>query len=103
MVIKAADAISAGRPGARQESIGRYIERIKALEEIPGRFNGVKRAFAISAGREVRVLVDAQTLKDEDLAGLAKTVAETIEAEVGYPGKVKINVIRRTQTSEYTR
>ncbi|HBB03228.1 MAG: hypothetical protein US89_C0006G0037 [Candidatus Peregrinibacteria bacterium GW2011_GWF2_38_29] len=103
MVIKAADAISAGRPGARQESIGRYIERIKALEEIPGRFNGVKRAFAISAGREVRVLVDAQTLKDEDLAGLAKTVAETIESEVGYPGKVKINVIRRTQTSEYTR
>lgn len=103
MIIKAADAVSAGRPGARQESIGKYIERIRALEEISSGFQGVKKSFAMSAGREIRVLVDTQALGDESLGALAKDIAKKIEEEVGYPGKIKINVIRRTVTTEYTK
>ncbi len=103
MIVKAADAISAGRPGARQESIDKYLERIQALEEIPTRFEGVRKSFAISAGREIRVIVDPQTLNDEALGLLAKNIAKNIEEEVGYPGKIKINVIRRTVNVEYTK
>lgn len=103
MIVKAADAVSAGRPGARQESIERYIERIRFLEEIPTRFQGVKKSFAISAGREIRVVIDPQLLADKELEPLAKNIAKNIEEEVGYPGKIKINVIRRVINSEYTK
>ncbi|MBI5152670.1 DUF3552 domain-containing protein [Candidatus Peregrinibacteria bacterium] len=103
MIVKAADAISAGRPGARQESIGKYLERIRFLEEIPTRFEGVKKSFAMSAGREVRVMVDPTVVEDNALPSLAKNIAKNIEEEVGYPGKVKINVIKRTVNTEYTK
>lgn len=103
MIVKAADAISAGRPGARQESIEKYLERIQALEEIPTKFEGVKKSFAMSAGREVRVMVDPTTVADSALPTLAKNIAKNIEEEVGYPGKVKINVIKRTVNTEYTK
>ncbi len=96
MLVKAGDAISAGRPGARQETLEKYIARIKAIEEIGNSYEGVKKAFAISAGRELRVLVEPKTIKDKYLPELAKTVAEEIEENVGYPGKIKVNVIRRT-------
>lgn len=99
-IVKAADAISAGRPGARQESFEKYIQRIKALEETAQSFEGVKRAFAISAGREVRVMVDPETVNDERLSGLAKELAVKIEENIVYPGKIKINVIRRTKHTE---
>lgn len=99
-IVKAADAISAGRPGARQESFEKYIQRIKALEETAKSFEGVKRAFAISAGREVRVMVDPETVNDDRLSGLAKELAIMIEENIVYPGKIKVNVIRRTKHTE---
>jgi ribonucrease Y len=101
LLVKAGDAISATRPGARQESIEKYLERIRALENISSSYEGVSKAYAISAGREVRVIVEPGRLKDEDLPHLAKNIATEIQENVGYPGKIKINVIRRTQSSDY--
>jgi len=100
MLVKAGDAISAGRPGARQESLEKYIERIQAIEGISNSYEGVKKTFAISAGREVRVLVEATVLNDDDLKPLATNIAEEIQNSVAYPGKIKINVIRRTTNSD---
>lgn len=101
MLVKAGDAISAGRPGARQESLEKYIERINAIQDISTSYEGVSKAFAISAGREVRVLVEPQTLVDEDLPYLAQNIAEEIQQNVAYPGKIKINVIRRTKNVDF--
>ncbi len=103
MLVKAGDAISAGRPGARQESLEKYIERINAIQDISTSYEGVSKAFAISAGREVRVLVEPQTLKDEDLPYLAQNIAEEIQQNVAYPGKIKINVIRRSKNIDYAK
>lgn len=103
MLVKAGDAISAGRPGARQESIEKYIERIKAIEGISNSYEGVTKAFAISAGREVRVIVEPSVLNDDDLPDLAKNIAGEIQENVGYPGKIKINVIRRTQSFDHAK
>jgi len=100
MIVKAADAISAGRPGARQESIGKYLERLEALENTANTFEGVRNSFAISAGREVRVVVDPEVIKDEGMSPLAGNIAQKIEAELKYPGKIKVNVIRRTKHIE---
>jgi ribonuclease Y len=103
LLVKAGDAISAGRPGARQESIEKYLERIRALEGIANSYEGVSKAFAISAGREVRVLVEPVRLQDQDLPELAKAIADEIQEKVGFPGKIKINVIRRTQNVDYAK
>ena len=103
MLVKAGDAISAGRPGARQESIEKYIERIKAIEGIASKQEGVQKVFAISAGRELRVLVEPMKVGDVSLLPMAKDIATEIQANVGYPGKIKINVIRRIQTNEITK
>lgn len=103
MLVKAGDAISAGRPGARQESLEKYIERIQAIESISTSYEGVSKAFAISAGREVRVLVEPQRLKDEDLPYLAQNIAEEIQGNVAYPGKIKVNIIRRTKNVDYAK
>ncbi len=100
LIIKAADAVSASRPGARQESFDKYIERIRALEETATSYEGVKSAFAISAGRELRVLVDTEKVKDEGLKAIAEKMAEQIESEITYPGQIKVNVIRRTRHTE---
>jgi ribonuclease Y len=96
-----ADAISAGRPGARAESIEKYIERINALESISSSYEGVNKAFAMSAGREVRVIVEPTKLMDSDLPDLAKNIAKEIQESVAYPGRIKVNVIRRTQNVDY--
>ena len=103
MLVKAGDAISAGRPGARQESLEKYVERINAIQNISTSYEGVSKAFAISAGREVRVLVEPQTLKDDDLPYLAQNIAEEIQQNVAYPGKIKINVIRRTKNTDFAK
>jgi len=103
MLVKAGDAISAGRPGARQESIEKYIERIQAIEKISSSYEGVSKTFAISAGREVRVMVDPQQLKDGQLLPLAKSIASDIQANVAYPGKIKVNIIRRTKNVDYVK
>lgn len=103
LIIKAADAVSAGRPGARAESLQRYLDRIRALEDTASSFEGVKRTYAISAGREVRVLVDPEAITDSKMQGLAGNVAKKIETELAYPGKIKVNVIRRTTHIEQAR
>lgn len=100
MIVQAADAISASRPGARQESFDKYIERIRALEETGSAYEGVKGAYAISAGRELRVFVDSEIIKDEQMYPMAKEIAQKIEEELTYPGQIKVNVIRRTKHTE---
>lgn len=99
-LVKAADAISAARPGARQESFEKYLERVQDIERTAIEFEGVKRAFAISAGREVRVVVDPDKMDDGSLPELARKVAKKIEEDITYPGKIKVNVIRRTKYTE---
>ena len=99
MLVKAGDAISAGRPGARQETIEKYIARITAMEEIANSYEGVHKVYIMSGGREVRVSVNPKQLSDENLGELATAIAEEIEGNVAYPGKVKINIIRRLQSS----
>lgn len=103
LLVKAGDAISAGRPGARQESIEKYIERIQAIEKISSSYEGVSKTFAISAGREVRVMVDPQQMNDGQLLPLAKSIASDIQSNVAYPGKIKVNVIRRTKNVDYAK
>ncbi len=103
MLVKAGDAISAGRPGARQESLEKYIERIRAIETISNSYEGVSKSFAISAGREVRVMVEPAMMKDEDLEHLAKNIALEIQGNVAYPGKIKVNIIRKTLTSTHAK
>ncbi len=97
LLVKAGDAISAGRPGARQETIEKYLARVMALESIANSYEGINKAYAISGGRELRVLVDPKQLEDENLPELAAEIAQEIEANVAYPGQIKINVIRRVQ------
>jgi ribonucrease Y len=94
-IVMAADALSASRPGARLESLERYLERIRALESTANSFPGIKKTFAISAGREVRVLVRPDQVTDETMNELAHNIAQKIEDELNYPGNVKVNVIRR--------
>lgn len=103
LLVKAGDAVSAGRPGARQETLEKYLERINSLEEIGNSYEGVTKAFAISAGRELRINVDPKVLNDDDLQELADTVADEIEENVSYPGKIKVNVIRRMQSIDYVK
>lgn len=102
MLVKAADAVSAARPGARQESLDKYIERIQALEKIATSYTGVEKAYAISAGREVRVFVNPEKVDDENVKKLAPEIAERIEKEVAYPGQVKVKVIRKTKNIQMT-
>ena len=93
-VVAAADAISGARPGARRESIEAYVKRLKELEAVAKSFEGVQRAFAISAGREIRVYVDTQKVNDLEQEKLSKDIAQKIESELTYPGVIKVNVIR---------
>jgi ribonucrease Y len=93
-VVAAADAISGARPGARRESIEEYFKRLRELEEVAKTFTGVSRAFALSAGREIRIYVDTQKIDDLGQLKLAKDIAQKIEKELTYPGVIKVNVIR---------
>lgn len=100
VLVKAADAISAGRPGARSLSLEQYIQKIRELEATASSFEGVKKAFAISAGREVRAIIDSEKMGDEGSVALAKTIAQKIEEKGGYPGKIKVVTIRVTRASD---
>ncbi len=102
-IVAAADAISASRPGARRESLDRYVKRLEQLETIANRFTGVKQAYAIQAGREIRVIVDADTVDDELTVKLARDVAKSIEEEMEYPGEIKVTIIRETRAIEYAK
>ncbi|MBA3946399.1 MAG: ribonuclease Y [Herpetosiphonaceae bacterium] len=102
-LVAAADAISGGRPGARRESLDLYIKRLEALETVATSFPGVQRAFAIQAGREVRVMVQPDSLDDLGSMQLARNVAKKIEESLQYPGQIKVTVIRETRAVEYAR
>jgi ribonucrease Y len=102
-IIMAADAISAARPGARRESLERYVKRLQDLEDLAMNFEGVRQAYAIQAGREVRVIVDARQVDDRASAKLARDISKKIEQEMTYPGEIKVTVLREVRTVEYAR
>lgn len=103
ILVQVADAISAARPGARRESLEKYVQRMKKLEEIATSKKGIERAFAIQAGREVRVIAKADQLSDADCAGIAREIAKQIEEELSYPGEVRVTMIREARFIEYAR
>ena len=103
IIVQIADAISAARPGARRESLDNYIKRLESLENIAKSFDGVDNAFAIQAGRELRIMVNSEKVSDEDARGIALGIAQRIEAELRYPGKIKVTIIRETRVTEYAR
>jgi ribonuclease Y len=103
VIVQAADAISAARPGARRESLENYIKRLTKLEEIADSFQGVEKAYALQSGREVRIMVKPEDVNDEGAKIMAKEVANRIEKEMEYPGQVKVNVIRETRNVEYAK
>lgn len=102
-IISAADAISASRPGARRETLQRYVQRLQKLEEIATSFEGVKQSYAIQAGREVRVIVDAENVDDRMSAKIARDIARRVEDEMEYPGEVKVTLLREVRCVEYAR
>ena len=103
MLVKAADAISGGRPGARKETYEQYVKRLTDLEQIANQFKGVEKTYAIQAGRELRVFVQPEAIDDLAAYKLAKDIAMKIEAELAYPGEIKVTIIRETRVIEYAR
>ena len=103
MLVQAADAISAARPGARRDILESYIKRLEELEGIADSFNGVSKAFALQAGREIRIMVESEKVTDEEAVWLSKDIAKRIEHELQYPGQIKVTVIRETRAVDYAR
>ncbi len=99
IIVQAADAISAARPGARRESLDSYIKRLQNLELIANSFDGVEKCFAIQAGRELRIMVQPEKISEDDMTILSRDIAKRIEEELEYPGQIKVNLIRETRTS----
>jgi ribonuclease Y len=103
LLVVIADTISASRPGARRETLTAYVKRLEKLEEIANTFEGIKKAYALQAGREVRIIVEEDRLDDEKAAVLARAIARKIESEMAFPGQIKVNVIREKRSIEYAR
>jgi len=103
VLIQAADAISASRPGARRETLENYIKRLQNLEGIADSFDGVEKSFAIQAGREIRVLVKPEKISDDQMVVLSRDIAKKIEDEMEYPGQIKVNVIRESRVVDYAK
>lgn len=102
-LVQAADAVSAARPGARRENIESYIKRLEKLEELANSFNGVDKCFAIQAGREIRVMVKPEVVKDDELVLLAREMAKKIESELDYPGQIKLNLVRESRAVDFAK
>jgi ribonuclease Y len=103
MLVQAADAVSAARPGARRDILESYVKRLEKLEGIADSFKGVSKAFALQAGREIRILVESEKISDEEAVWLSKDIARRIESELEYPGQIKVTVIRETRAVEYAK
>lgn len=103
VIVQVADAISAARPGARRETVDNYVKRLENLEETAKKFHGVEQAYAIQAGRELRILVNNDKIPDDQVKELAKQIAKQIETDLRYPGRIKITMIRETRIIEYAR
>ena len=103
VLVQAADAVSAARPGARKETLENYVKRLESLEEIANSFSGVEKSFAIQAGREVRIIVKSEDVDDLGTALIARDVVKKIEKDLDYPGQIKVNVIRETRSVEYAK
>lgn len=103
LIVHIGDAISASRPGARKETLATYIKRLEQLEDISHEFEGVKKAYALQAGREIRVIVDEASMDDEKAAMLARDIAKKIEETISFPGQIKVNVIREKRIIEYAK
>ena len=103
VLIAAADALSAARPGARRETLETYIKRLEALEEIANNTEGVEKSYAIQAGREIRIVAKPDKVKDEEMPYLAREIAKKVEAELNYPGQIKVNIVRETRAVDYAK
>ena len=103
VLITAADALSAARPGARRETLDAYIKRLENLEEIANTTPGVDKSFAIQAGREIRIIAKPEEMNDDDIVLLAREVSKKIESELEYPGQIKVNVVRETRAIDYAK
>ena len=103
VLVQAADALSAARPGARREMLVTYVKHLKEIEEIANSFKGVTKSYAVQAGREVRVMVESREVNDDDAVVLSKDVARKIEESLTYPGQIKVTVIRETRAVEYAK
>ena len=102
-IVNVADAISGSRPGARKDTLENYLQRLKELEDIANKFEGVEKTYAIQAGREIRVFVKSDRVDDLGAVKIAKGIAEKIEEELKYPGEIKVTVIRENRVVEYAR
>ena len=103
VLVQAADAISASRPGARRETLENYIKRLEALENIADSFDGVEKSFAIQAGREIRIIVKPEKISDDQMVIMAREVAKKVEDEMEYPGQIKVNLVRETRVIDYAK
>ncbi len=103
MIVQAADAISAARPGARRDILESYVKRLEKLEGIADSFKGVSKSFALQAGREIRIMVESEKISDEEAVWLSKDIARRIESELEYPGQIKVTVIRETRATDYAK